>query len=350
MLKVEQDIERYVQSILTTPGLINQMNRQDVQRGRLDLDDLAAVEQMMYERLQQFETVSTLLMGRPNGNFRTMHRSTLLPGLLEQGQSNPDRPQQFNVYGLDATGQPEMELAVLDPFPVQDRPWYHQALQTQQAGWTQPFQVGQSPELVISAYLPILDERSQLEAVFAVNLNLRDLQTFVRSAPSCEGCSVLILDDQDEVIATSSQDDLFQLTQPLPPFVEGQIYPGYQGEFQRLTLADFTDPVLAAAATEIVQLQPQRVERSQNLWQQRFTLQRQPYWLQVSALDTEFPGLNWSLVMVIPEAELMAGMTTNPDGLVWGLGILLGISVGALGVMIAGITRPLLKLQRHAAA
>lgn len=350
MLKVEQDIERYVQSILTTPGLINQMNRQDVQRGRLDLDDLAAVEQMMYERLQQFETVSTLLMGRPNGNFRTMHRSTLLPGLLEQGQSNPDRPQQFNVYGLDATGQPEMELAVLDPFPVQDRPWYHQALQTQQAGWTQPFQVGQSPELVISAYLPILDERSQLEAVFAVNLNLRDLQTFVRSAPSCEGCSVLILDDQDEVIATSSQDDLFQLTQPLPPFVEGQIYPGYQGEFQRLTLADFTDPVLAAAATEIVQLQPQRVERSQNLWQQRFTLQRQPYWLQVSALDAELSGLNWSLVMVIPEAVLMAGTTTKPDGLVWGLGILLGISVGALGVMIAGITRPLLKLQRHAAA
>jgi hypothetical protein len=97
ILKMEQNVELYLQSILATPEQINRINRQDVEQGRLDLNDLAAVEQMMYERIQQFDTVATLLFGRPNGEFRSVHQSTVRPGRLEGGQSDPNRPEQFVV-------------------------------------------------------------------------------------------------------------------------------------------------------------------------------------------------------------------------------------------------------------
>ncbi|WP_175551045.1 PAS domain S-box protein [Spirulina major] len=349
IVKIEQNTELYIQSILATPEQINRINRQDVEQGRLDLEDLAAVEEMMYERIQQFDTVATLLFGRPNGEFRSMHQSTLVPGMIEGGRSDPNQPQRFVVNFLDPSGQPEAEVIVLDPFPVHTRPWYQQAVQRRRAGWTDPFQVGASPELVISAYLPLLDDQDALQGVFAVNLNLRRLQTFVQSAPLCDGCVMVIVDDQDYVIATSSDDPLFQLTEPYRNVTKGSGSPGYRGEFKRLRLQDLSSAALQRAVAEMSTARSKARPLAMS-WQRQFSAQKQQYWLQVSDLNEAAPGLNWSLMIVVPQSTFTAGVTMRRSEVLLWLGSLLAIVVAASMGIAAWMTKPLLKLQRNAEA
>jgi PAS domain S-box-containing protein len=348
ILKMEQNVELYLQSILATPEQINRINRQDVEQGRLDLNDLAAVEQMMYERIQQFDTVATLLFGRPNGEFRSVHQSTVRPGRLEGGQSDPNRPEQFVVNFLDQSGQPEAEVIVLDPFPVQTRPWYQQAAQTRQAGWTDPFQVGGSPELVVSAYLPLWDAQSTLQGVFAVNFNLRRLQTFVQSAPLCDGCVMVIVDDQDYVVATSSDDPLFQLTEPYRNVPKGSRSPGYRGGFKRLRLQDLGSVALQTAAAELSTARSQVSDAAAE--PQRFSSENQRYWLQVSDLDGATPDLNWSLMIVVPESAFTSGITMRRSEILLWLGTMVGVVVAASMGIAAWMTKPLRKLQETAEA
>ncbi|NJL49129.1 MAG: hypothetical protein HC929_18770 [Leptolyngbyaceae cyanobacterium SM2_5_2] len=60
--QTNEQISQEITSYLEIPRLINQLNVNTVQRGALDPKDKAALETFLFQQLQQFDQITTLLL------------------------------------------------------------------------------------------------------------------------------------------------------------------------------------------------------------------------------------------------------------------------------------------------
>jgi hypothetical protein len=94
--QVRQKLETYLQ----TPSLINRLNLDEVKRGQLDIRNPSDLESMLFERLQQFDSVSAVLFVSPTGTFRFVER---FPEVF-LGVANPPQPDRLSIYRLTLFG------------------------------------------------------------------------------------------------------------------------------------------------------------------------------------------------------------------------------------------------------
>ena len=339
MTEVGKRVNLYVAQELWLATQINRMNVEQVESGEVHLDDFAAVDRLLWRRMKLFKAVTTIMLGQADGTFRYIGApDTSAEGQRRAGFSDPDRPERLYVTLLDDTGNCTELMRVLDPFHVQERPWYQAAQKTQEPGWTEPFQVGKQPLLTVSAYTPFYDD-DRLLGVFAVNLSFAHLQTFLENLDICEACRVVLVDEGGELIADSAGGALFQLTDHPD---EGGLY---WGNFNRLKPSESDDPVIAAAAKRWQQLltsatvnsnvssqdlsasiPPSQNTRSQILHFQiptpsvsqphhaQFYRTQEQYWLQLISLNPleqsdSYP--QWTIAVIVPQTEFMAEITAN---------------------------------------
>lgn len=294
-------VELYIQQELAIPVLINQLNRQAVQNGQLDLGDSEAIDRHFLSQLQYFQSVSTIIFGAPDGRFRGLHRSTLQPGEIELGYSNLNNLSEFIVDFVPKAGETPKRIAVLPDFPVQERPWYRNALRDRASGWTKPFQIAEDPELVINAYTPLLDERDNLQGVFAVNISLKQLQSFLQSLPICGDCQIVVLERNGQVLANSNGEPPF-LTATSPDPIH------YRRGFQRFTPAESRDPLLAKAARIVGQPAIAAADRTEI---RPFWEGGDRYFLHVAPLRDRQAQLDWQIWAIVPESEFLQDAKRN---------------------------------------
>jgi PAS domain S-box-containing protein len=339
--QVNARVNLYIEHHLETAFRINQMNIEAARQGSLDLADPDAIARLLWVRINQFETVTSVLYGAPDGTFRAVNRSPLAPQQRLQGVfSDPTQPDRLVIDWLDDTGQRTSNQVVLEDFPVQERPWYQAALREKQVGWTQPFQIGIEPVLTVNCFAPLFDARNQLQGVFSVNLSLIQLQDFLQAVQLCPTCQVAILDRERQLVASSVDEMPFLM--PDRPNADGL----YQGKFERLPLTASREPILVAAAQhwDTLNPDPQAVTRS------RFRLDQETYWLQLTPLKITTAAPDWTIAVIIPQSELMSTITGNVRRTLFVCSLaLLGSAV--MGVLIVQwISRPLARLQQAAAA
>ncbi|NEQ78301.1 MAG: HAMP domain-containing protein, partial [Okeania sp. SIO2C9] len=340
MTEVAERVNLYIQQNLQTAMQINKMNIEAVRSETLDLKNLKEIKQLLWVRLNQFEAVSGVLLGLPDGTFQVMHRSSIEwgNGRIEYSYSDPKRPERFVVFFVDELGNPTEEVFSIDPFPVQERPWYQGAVRDRAPGWTKPFQIGKTLQLAVSNYAPFFDDKGQLQGVFTVNMGLRLIQDFLNTLNICNDCRIVIVDEDGLVLASSLDEKPFVAPDQLNS--EGK----YHGNFDRLKLTDSNDPVIVAAAVHWQTLATDKntVTRSQ------FDLGPEKYWLQLAPLDIEILHPNWTIAIIVPQSEFMAEINANTRITV--VFCLLALAIATmLGILTARwITQPILKLNQAA--
>ncbi|NEO85690.1 MAG: response regulator [Spirulina sp. SIO3F2] len=337
------EVELYLEHELAIPVQINQLNLRAAQTGEVDMTDPEAIDRRLFNQLQQFPAISSITFGDAQELFRIMHRSTIKPGKIERGYTSLDDPSQFVVELVPELNEPPALITVLLDFSPQDWPWYATAVQELTTGWTAPFQFGEDPELVMSAYAPWLDGAQNLQGVFAVNMSFKPLRSFLQSLPLCPQCQVVILEDNGQILASSEDSSPFLTTDSSPELTNDK------QSFQRFTPAESTNPLLKAAARQVSQSQSQpaiqSVEPSKRL---KFTSQEQPYFLHTAPLHYPQMQLDWHIWILVPESEFRQATQLYQTIAICGLA-LLGSSV--VGWWVVGrLTRPLQRLKERAEA
>ncbi|WP_426548134.1 ATP-binding protein [Dapis sp. BLCC M126] len=339
MTEVVERVNLYIQQNLQTAMQINKMNIEAVRSQTVNLNNLAEVEQLLWVRIKQFETVTGIFLGFPDGTFRVTHRRNKerIEGMI----SDSERPERLTMYLLDERGNRTQELFSLDPFIIQDTLWYQGAVRDGAPGWTKSFQVGKLPILAVNTYAPFFDSQAQLQGIFAVNVGLTLIQDFLKSLDICHGCRIAIVDEDGWMLATSIDES---------PFITPEIREktdnvgNYHGSFQRLKPSESKDHAIAAAAVHWQTLARDRntVTRSQFRWEQ------EQYWLQLTPLDIEISHPDWTIAIIVPQSEFMAQIHANTR-ITIALCILALVIAIILGIFTAGwITRPILKLNQGA--
>ncbi len=335
---------------------VNQTNVEAVQRGELNLNDLEQIEKHLWQKLQQFPSARTVLFALPNGEFRSLHHSATKAGEIELTYSNPQR-NGLIIDIVSEDGDHRQYSQTISPFNVKERPWFKGAQRDRAPGWTNPFQIGIEPLLAISAYAPVYDRNQQLQAIFAVNLDLQRIQSFLQSLPWCDRCRIMIIDQQGQLIASSTPD---------PPFEVAVDSAGTarHGIFKRLKPSAAADPIVAAAGKYWETLnalptgdrplytklkEPGGNSEGYSIYLQELEISAQNIQLHGNSAFPPLPS-GWRLGLIIPEAEFMGEMIANRKKTV-ALCILALLSSLILGTITAWwITKPLSKLEKSAQA
>ncbi len=316
-----RQLEEKLTGYLATAKLANQLNSDAIWRGDLQLNleqSNAQREKYLWQQMQLFNNLTWIGFGtEQNGNSLGIWR----PGANQDLQffiSNQSTQHVGNYYAIDQQGQRTTQLKnKKQAFDTRTRPWYKEAIAAKTAIWTR-IHPGVSPgNFFIAASQPLYQQNNQLVGVSVIDISLLDIQTFLAQHPVSPAGQTFVIEKSGLLVASSSQEETFRLEADQP---------------QRVKALDSQTPLIKAT----MQALQQRVGNLTNIQQRQkfhFELDHQSQLVQVSSF-TQKPGLDWLVVIVVPESDVMTKIYAGTKTTIW-LCLVALIGIIALNIFIS---------------
>ena len=327
--EVTNRISDRLDNYLNTPHLINKINADAVALGELDINNLQSLETHFWRQIKLFKDSSYIYFGSSQGFFSGAQRTS-------DNQFNitywDQQTQTFNTYATDQQGNRTDLLSTIPDYDIFKSPWYQARKEKQQASWgdiylwTAPY-----PNLALSAMYPIYDNGSdQLQGVFAVDLSLSDICRFLADLVIGKTGQAFIIDRNGLLVAAPNHRSLFSA----------------EDLKKRSQIQDSQDLLIRSTGKYLFNhfTNLQEIKASQFL---KFSLNNQNQLLQISPFQDEY-GLDWLIVVVIPESDFMEQINANTrfTFLLCFLALLLAVGIGIL--TNRWVTKPILDLNQEA--
>ena len=330
--EVTARIEQELQSYFETPHEINRLNASAFARGMLDVDGAEFGETQLYQQMRIAPTLALAYCGSArNGEFFGVLRSPE-NGALQLTYSNPSTQNLRQYYGLDVRGQRTSFLWQADtPYDSRQRPWYRAAVQAERPQWTDIYIAFTTGLPNITASLPVYDRSGKkVLGVCAADVVLpEEFRTFLQSLQIGQTGQAFVIDRQGQLISNSTDEPLMV----------------NNGNTATPLLAINSSDQLVQETARYLSQRFDGFNRFTDAQQLQVQLNGKRQFLEVLPFQDGF-GLDWLIVVVVPEADFMGQINANTRNtiLLCGLALLLAI---ALSVLTARrITRSLLRLSQ----
>jgi len=326
----------YLENILKVPHLVNQLNADLIRLGQLpgfETQETAPLERYFWAQLLRFPSVSTIAIANERGGMIGSGRSTTT------NEIGVYRTQQFtrgtySVSAVNAQGQVIRTEVYAQNYDARTRPWYQTPQQAGKAVWSPIYQfISREPVLGISAGLPIYGPAGKLQGVLATDITLEQLNQFLSSLEVSPSGQVWIIERSGLFIATSTQSPLFTKTSDTVTRLKAE---NSQDSSIREVMAQLTQRF-----GTLTQLQTSQHFNIQQTGLTKF--------VRVVPFQDQY-GLDWLIILVVPEADFTAEIQANNTRTLWLCGLTL-LAATALGAFTAHwITQPILKLKQASQA
>ncbi|HLO50045.1 MAG TPA: adenylate/guanylate cyclase domain-containing protein [Kamptonema sp.] len=326
--KVTGQIDRHLESYLEKPHLLQGVLASAFRNGNLDPNDFQALERQFWSDIKLTDSVDYIYLGKDNGDFIGVQR--YLDGKLVVKFRDRTTDSNRVVYEIKQPGD-RFEQLQSKPYDPSDRPWYKVTMAAKVPSWTPIFNSENLGVLQISPTTPVYDSQGQLVGVLSTNLLLAQLNQFLNSLSISKSGEAFIMERSGDLVASS--------TSEIPAVqVPGKEEPG------RLKALDSKEPIIRFTAQKL-QEQSNTLIQIQKPQQFQFVLNGKTQLVQISPLQ-QVKGLDWLIVVVIPEADFMAQIYENTRNTILFVIFALGIAI-AIGIQTANwITRPLLRMSQ----
>jgi len=321
-----QRIQQRLTEFVEVPSQINQLNAHLIRSGILDVNDMAAWRQTLFEQIDAFTTVSSIGFATPDRNTTWMVR---YPGENVYVWGLQDQRSDGLMVGRDvdsATGDVIESSENAYEYDPLVRPWYRTGLENPgRQVWSEIYPwVGQRTdvaELGLGLVLTIHDETGTLLGVHDTELSLAQISVFLSTLNISRAATVYIVDGNGGMVATSTLDPLVR-----SPDI-------------RVNASDSDDPRLRAIANQL------STEPFDDDGHHDFTLETPDETLRIRIQPFKHPtGLDWSVWIVVPESDLWARTHAAQSQMIR-TGVAATILVICLGFSLSLIIiRPLLRL------
>ncbi|BAY96188.1 Cache sensor hybrid histidine kinase [Tolypothrix tenuis PCC 7101] len=324
--KVNRIVTQHLDTYLVTPHQINQINLDANKLEMLNLQDFRKSETYFWKQMQVFN-IGYISFANPKGEFIGVER--LNDGnLLINEVSQKTRLGKLYVYSSDKQGNINQLKEVKDYDPRQEA-WYADAVKANKPLWSQIYQWEDKPDIFsISSSYPVYNRDNQIAGVLSVDLILSQISTFLANLKIGKAGQTFILERSGLIVASSANE--------LP-------YKVINGKAERLSALNSQNSLIKATAQYIQQKYGdfRQIEGSQET---NFILQGERQYIHINPWRDKF-GLDWLVVVVVPESEFMAQINENTRTSI----ILCFIALTwatAIGIFTSRwITQPILSLQ-----
>jgi PAS domain S-box-containing protein len=325
---VTDRIQERLDGYLATPHLINQLNLDGVRLEQLRLQDLDRLGQHFITQIQRFDSVVSIAYANEQAEYTG---ATQKINGLTLSFSRQSTNSELTTYRSNAQGN-QLELIDLSipNYDPRSRPWYRSAVQASTPIWT-PVYLWSSGYVGLDAVTPVYTKDGKLTGVLDTSLILTGIGDFLQSLRVVQHGQTFIIERSGLLVAASA------VKEP---------YTRLGDQLQRLAALDSTEPMVRTAAQQLVQQfgAVANITTSQPFY---FDLAGEQYFAHVTPYGDTY-GLDWLIVVVIPESDFMAQIYTNNRNTALLVLVSLLISIGIATLLARRVTQPILRLNQSA--
>lgn len=318
-------IEQHLDSYLTTPKQINQINLDAIELGLLNLADFKTTGKYFWKQMQVFN-VGYNSFANAKGEFIGVER--LDNGKLLINEVSEKRGiGKLHVYPTDNQGN-RRNLQEVKNYDPRVEAWYTDAVKIGKPVWSQIYPWEDKPEILsISSSYPVYDKNRKFVGVISVDLLLSQVGKFLANLNIKKSSKTFILERSGYMVASSTDE---------PP------YTIINGKGKRLSALDSQNYLIRLTTQSLIK-RFSSLELVVEKQQLSFTADGMDYFVQVKSWKDEL-GLDWLIVAVIPESEFMEQINANTRITIL-LCIIAFIVATRIGILTARwVIKPILQL------
>ncbi|OWY69123.1 hybrid sensor histidine kinase/response regulator [cyanobacterium TDX16] len=320
---------------LETPQKINQINRDAIELGLLDLKDLKTAGHYFWKQLQAYPEIAYTGYALTTGEYTAAGRFLAGQGVTID-ELSPATNWKTYTYATDSQGNRTQIAVVYDDYNPQTEAWYQDAVKARKPIWGSAYNwdgENLAGYISISATSPIYNKKRQLIGAIGADLLLGGISDFLNQLKITPSAKTFIIERNGLLIASSSVEKPFTLV---------------NGVAKRLSAFNSTDAQIQTTTKYLQQkfTSFQKIKDEQKL---AFQLQGELQFVRVTPWKDEF-GLNWLVITTIPESDFMGQIHINNQTTFFLCFIALLVAVW-LGLLTSRwITLPILRLSKASAA
>ncbi len=317
---------------LAMPHMLNRLNVDMVRQNPAGIADLARLRAQYIQQLRAFDPVMTVAIGvEASGEYVGVGRrdgNTYESGVMQRAVDNT-----YRVDLLDSQGKPLQVLTETPNYDARTRAWYQAGAKAGKAAWSPIYVWASQTNIGITAVLPIYDDTGVLLGVQQSALSLRYIGDFLASLKIGQSGRVFLMERAGLLVASSA---------PEKPIRQGQ----NSADFVRFKATESDEPFTRAAAGHLT-AQFADLSAIPADYQTRIDVAGQRYFVSTAGLRDPH-GLDWLLVVGVPESDFLARVTANTRTTIF-LCVIAALAALVLGIHTADrITRPILGLNAAA--
>lgn len=346
--QVSLRIQDRLTTYLHTPQDVVAANHLATQQGTLDLKNFEQLQQLFWQQVTLNPLIEGVLFSNEEaeviayGRFQSeeiVKESEKVTGEnLSVGmpffyslKSNDLGKRKY--YLVDLKGNPRK---LIYTFKIDNRttPWYRYGKATRQQTWSPICVYKILPTLGIYALAPIYDATGKWRGVFASDFTLAALNTFLNQLKFSPSGQTFIMERSGNLVATSTLEI---------PFVKPAL-----GEPTRLLAVNSKDTLTRDIARQLTH-KFGNLSTLQTTQQLTLMSNQKQQFVRVTPYQDRY-GLDWLVVVIIPESDFMAEIHANTQRswLLCGLTLLVAAATGIWSAR--WIARPIYRLQQAAEA
>ncbi len=285
--EISDRIEQHLSDYLEKPHLINQNNLLSHQIGLLNLNSRDALAQQFWEQRKVYD-VNAVYFGNSRGGYvgaEPLNKIAITKNFTVG---------QFLFYDSNAEGSrigtPKL---VKEDYDSRIRPWYTASVSKGSSTWSDIYTYSDGTDVAIAAATPVY-ENNKLLGVLSVDLSLNQINNFLRAIKVGKTGRTFIVERNGKLVASSTQEKTY--------FKQGN-------DFTRLNASQSNSP-LVRESIKFLQEKHGNLNNIKSTQQLEFKIKGKDQLLQVTTFKDEY-GLDWLIVIVIPEADFMAQINAN---------------------------------------
>ncbi len=330
--EISDRIQLRLQTYLDIPQQVNQFNAEAIELGLVSLGQSPTLERFLWKQIHQYKTLTSInIASETEGYIGIIRRedNSITIGITDK------TTKRYQSWATDNQGNRTQVLQINpnNSYPQQAR--YQEALKAGKPTWTKIDLSSNPADLRVWATQPIYKDQGKLLAVTSSSLSLSHITKFLRELKIGQTGQTFIMERNGSLVATSTPEEPFRRVH-------------HTGKPERLKAIDSTNALTRATAQQLVVFfgDLSKIHHSQPL---EFRLNGIRQFVQVMPFRDEH-GLDWLVVVVVPEADFMEQIKANTRTTV--LLCLLALMLAILVGMITSrwITEPIIRLSEASIA
>jgi adenylate cyclase len=295
-IKLEQAnskrVQQHLDSYLSLPPRMNQMNVNAIEFGDLNLQDLGKVGRTLCSQMQNFD-VGYISFANPQGSFIGVER--LDTGSLLINEQSPSTGGKLDVYGTTPKCDRATKTETKPDYNPLEENWYSDAAKQGKPIWSSIYNWDDKPEVMsVSASYPLYTSDRQLRGVLSIDVILTQLSTFLQNLKVSPSSRTFLIERDGLLIASSANEQPYRLV---------------NAKAERLKAVDSKDAVIRGATQKIAEdfQQFSSIHRDHSL---ETTIDGQRHFLHVQPWQDKL-GLDWLIVVAVPESDFLGQVQAN---------------------------------------
>ncbi|MEM6838254.1 MAG: adenylate/guanylate cyclase domain-containing protein [Cyanobacteria bacterium P01_C01_bin.120] len=328
--EVSKRIDGELKSYFGDPHAINRLNATAFSHGDLAVEAPSKGEHLLFQQMKIYPEIAFVYCGSvQSGEFFGIFRSPET-GQLQLSYSNPDTAFRRQYYSLDVRGYRQHFLYETEAaYDARVRPWFKAALDAEGPSWTDMYLAFTTGLPNVTASVPVYGRRDRrLLGVCATDVVLpAEFRTFLKQLEIGESGQAFVIDRQGNLISSSTDEPLIKMR-------------GADPQFLKATQSSNSHVQQAASYLETHFASLDNIQQNRQL---SFALNGEQQFLEVLPFNDGF-GLDWLIVVVVPESDFMAQILLNTriTIVLCGLALVLALAIGTW--LARRLTNPILQL------